>query len=248
MVIIIGDIHRNFRHIKEQIEKSSLQNSTLIQVGDFGIGYKPSIDMDILNDLNNFLEKNNCLLYVIRGNHDDPHYFDGTYHYSNLKLMKDYSTEIIENKKYLFCGGATSIDRVSLKKRMQLTEKLGIIEPIYWEAESFVYDEEKLKDLHDIDIVITHTAPEWCYPHRIGSYFEESFKEDSNLKENLMHERSSVSKLFNKLKENNNPVELHFYGHFHQSAHTEWYGISHFLVDAKEFLSLDRYLAENYDF
>lgn len=252
MVLIIGDLHGNFKHLRYILQHRDLKNCTLIQVGDFGIGYHPSMDQKILSDLNDFLAERNSRLLVIRGNHDDPEYFDGTYQYSNLKLMEDYSTEVIENKKFLFCGGALSIDRLDSLERMQLSASFGLNEPMYWEKEAFIYDEKKAEELRDIDIVITHTAPEWCYPvnaNGFGRFVESFIERDQDLRQDLLDERNKLSRLFETLKKNDNPVQLHFYGHFHSTAKTSWHDTNHYLVNIGQALDLDKYLPDgNYLF
>ena len=251
MILILGDIHGNFEFIKWTIKSRKLENCTFIQVGDFGIGYNPGHDIKTLENLNKFLNERNCFVYAIRGNHDDPKYFNGDFYFSNLKLMKDYSTEILEEKKFLFVGGAISIDRKSSLYNMQLSASFGLDEPRYWFDEPFVYDEQKTDELRDIDIVITHTAPEWTYPDNkkgFGWLVEEFIVDDEDLSKDLLHERNEVSKLFNKLVENKNPIELHFYGHFHSSARTAWNGILHQLVDVGELKDLDKLLPDKYIF
>jgi predicted phosphodiesterase len=251
MVLILGDIHGKFSHIKWTIKHRHLRNTTIIQVGDFGVGYEPTVDDKNLEDLNKFLLEKNCTVYAIRGNHDDPSYFEGNHIFSNLKLMPDYSQEIIEGKKFLFCGGAISIDRKFSLSKMQMSASHGLNKPMYWWDEAFDLDLEELEKIRDVEIVITHTAPEWAFPQNkngFGDFVTAFFFDDAELEADLLKERAAVSKFFQKLKENGNPIELHFYGHFHNTGRVEWQGIDHILVDQGEFKDLGRYLPENYTF
>lgn len=251
MIFILGDIHGNFEFIRWTIKSRHLNGCTFIQVGDFGIGYQPGRDMQTLENLNKFLSDYNCFVYAIRGNHDDPKYFNGDFYLSNLKLMKDYSTEIIDEQKFLFVGGAVSIDRKYSLEHMQLSASFGMDKPRYWFDEKFVYDEEQIKNLNDVNIVITHTAPEWCIPDNrkgFGDFVQAFIDVDENLKDDLIAERNELSKLFDKLVENKNPLGLHFYGHFHNSARTEWNGILHQLVDINEVKDLAKFLPDKYTF
>lgn len=251
MVFIVGDLHGNWAHLEWTIKHRQLKKCHFIQVGDFGVGYRPSADIELLKELNSFLAEHNCHLWVIRGNHDDPLYFDGKFHYSNLKLMKDYSTEIIEDKKFLFCGGAISIDRHYSLNKMQIAASLGLNQPCYWYDEPFVYDEEKLKQIKDVDIVITHSAPEWCHPQNAGgfnNFVKQFFEDDLNLENELLEERRKLSKFFNALYENGNPMELHFYGHFHDYASTNWLNTTHYLLDIGDAVDLGKYLPDSYTF
>ena len=82
----------------------------MIQVGDFGAGFRKDFLDDMLY-LNDVLNEYNVTLYVIRGNHDDPKFFNGNHNWGNLKLLKDYTVLDLEGKKILLIGGAISIDR-----------------------------------------------------------------------------------------------------------------------------------------
>jgi hypothetical protein len=171
-------------------------------VGDFGVGYEPTVDDKNLEDLNKFLAENNCTVYAIRGNHDDPSYFEGNHIFSNLKLMPDYSQEIIEGKKFLFCGGAISIDRKFSLSKMQMSASHGLNKPMYWWDEAFDLDLEELEKIRDVEIVITHTAPEWAFPQNkngFGDFVTAFFFDDAELEADLLKERAAVSKFFQKL-------------------------------------------------
>ena len=66
----------------------------------------------MFSTLNAVLRKINSVLYCIRGNHDDPSYFnDNIINKSNVKLIKDYSIISVGDKNILCIGGAVSIDR-----------------------------------------------------------------------------------------------------------------------------------------
>jgi predicted phosphodiesterase len=251
MILILGDIHGNYKHIKWIIKSRHLTDTTIIQVGDFGVGSMPNHDVRLLENLNDFLKEINCFVYAVRGNHDDPKYFNGDYIMSNLKLMPDYSTAKIEEKNFLFVGGAYSIDRKHSLGRMQLAATFGLDEPEYWFDEHFNLDMNKLEEIKDIDVVITHTAPDWCYPDNKGGFgnFVEAFMfDDEFLREDLTRERDHLSQMFYKLKENGNQIKLHFYGHFHNSAITENEGIKHILVDQGETKDIGRYFSGEYIF
>lgn len=138
-MIFIGDVHGNYNKLYETIEK--FQNKTFIQVGDFGIGFDKKNDIQSLLDLNAHLKENGSDLFVIRGNHDDPAYWDGSYEFTNLYLVPDYTEIFIENKKVLFIGGGVSIDRVERK-----------VNKSWWVDETIKYKE----DINKCDILVTH--------------------------------------------------------------------------------------------
>jgi hypothetical protein len=50
---------------------------------------------------------------MIRGNHDDPYYFNNkVFSYSNVELLEDYTILTVGNDNILCVGGAISIDRL----------------------------------------------------------------------------------------------------------------------------------------
>lgn len=202
-MILLGDIHGDFQYIVNFCQKNELKEPlTLIQVGDFGAGFSSDfiIDMEYLNDI---LSEYNVTLYTIRGNHDDPHYFNGEYEWSNIKLLKDYTVLVLEGKRILFVGGAISIDR------LQRTENRS-----WWRDEEFVFDAERLTEYEGIDIVVTHNAPWFAYPSNFNSLVMSFAAYDLTLLDDLTRERGSLTEMFNILKEKNN-IKHWFYGHFH---------------------------------
>jgi len=244
MVLILGDIHGNFNFLKNQIHTKKITDCTIIQVGDFGIGftYKEN-DEQTLNSLNDFLKDVNVTMLVIRGNHDNPSFFNGDYDYSNLKLLPDYTTLNLEGNNFLFIGGAVSIDRTSRIRENSSNIRYGSRKRCYWDNETLVYEPEITKTLTDIDIIITHTAPDWCEPNNklgFGSFVEDWVKHDPKLITDLLFERNQMTNIFLDLKENNK-IKKHFYGHFHKSYFATFDDIDHHLLDINEFYHLYPY-------
>jgi predicted phosphodiesterase len=244
MVLILGDIHGNFNFLKNQIHTKKITDCTIIQVGDFGIGftYKEN-DEQTLNSLNDFLKDVNVTMLAIRGNHDNPSFFNGDYNYSNLKLLPDYTTLNLEGNNFLFIGGAVSIDRTARIRENSSNIRYGSRKRCFWEDEVLVYNPEITKTLKDIDIVITHTAPDWCEPNNklgFGKLVEDWTKDDRKLTTDLLFERNQMSHIFLDLKENNK-IKKHFYGHFHKSHFSTFNDIDHHLLGINEFYQLYPY-------
>lgn len=249
-VILLGDIHANgsFEFLKTMITKYQIGNNEevtyIIQVGDFGIGFYPKTDVLALRKLNKFLRLRNIIMLVIRGNHDNPSFFKGDYLFPNLKLLPDYTTMVINNKKYLFVGGAISIDRKSRLATDQINASMGFKTENYWFDEAFVYDEEKLKSLNDINIVITHSAPEWCEPENklgFGDLVNTFASNDEWLLTDLRIERKHISNMFQDLENNGCNIELHAYGHFHRSYSMLYKNTQHWLLNINEFKEIPNY-------
>ena len=190
-------------------------------------------------ELNAFFKKRNIIFLAIRGNHDDPEFFKGNHIYSNLQLLEDYTTMIIDDRKYLFIGGALSIDRKYRLSKDQQNAAYGSSRRTYWFDEPFMINEEKLKDITGVDILITHTAPEWCHPDNrtgFGALVDEFAYYDKELYKDLELERKNVTQVFSILGKNGNYISEHYYGHFHTSKITMNGYCNHYLLNINEFI------------
>lgn len=212
-MIFIGDIHGNFNRLIIGINRLELLNQNLIQVGDFGIGFRgDKYDLEFMRRLNDCLQRGNNQLFVIRGNHDDPRFFDGSVTYSNLKLLPDYSLLSIKSKNLLLVGGAISIDRKDRRPGVN-----------YWHDEVFNLNEEKLQSIlstNKIDIVVTHTAPTFAFPQEFDRIVMEFTEADPTLLDELTQERKQLDTLYSTIVNSTKPA-FWIYGHFHQS-HTQF--------------------------
>jgi len=225
-MFIIGDTH-GIRPIFEIVNNNNFQGENLIHVGDFGLGFE-TIGRDIKNLelLDEMLLDTNNNLYVIRGNHDNPIFWDKSKglnlpKFHNLKLVDDYTVLTIEEKKVLFVGGAISIDR---RPRMN-----DFPYPTWWKDEVFTYQPERLDAVvtkhKDIDVVITHTAPKFAYPTDdnvsiVNHYQTVEAIHGIDLKAELRAERDSVTEMYDDLIHHYHKTPKHwFYGHFHSSRH-----------------------------
>ena len=216
----MGDTHGNHKQIIYYIKSRKITNAVIFHVGDFGIGFKTyERDVEDLISLNELLKDKGVMMYVIRGNHDNKIFFNGEYVYDNLKLVEDYTVVEVNNKKVLMVGGALSIDRTSRQIANLDNIEIGREERYYWPTEVFVLNEEKLAEIKDIDIVVTHTSPSFAYPTNIGGYppiVMEYSTVDKTLLTELDAERELVSKFWELVKVNNKP-NFYYYGHFHSS-------------------------------
>jgi Icc-related predicted phosphoesterase len=248
IVGVIGDIHGDFDLLKDRVKNYELSNTILFQVGDFGVGFRyndprePKKENKRLKDLNDFLKKRNIFLYVIRGNHDNPMFFDGNHNLANLIFMKDYDVVEVGRFTYIGIGGATSVDRKSNHhfKSYRGNNHPGRREGIDWwgVGEKVSYNEDKLEKIAGIDVVLTHTCPDFIFPPILGGPVWKWCDCDSTLKDELIEERAIMSKIYNKLNELS-VIKLWAYGHFHGS-NFETYGNTKFkLLDVGEFLEIN---------
>jgi len=210
-LLFCGDIHTNLDVIPNYLKNMDLTNCAVFQVGDFGIGFDNEFkENKRMKYLNGRMKSLNSDLYVIRGNHDNPKYFDGNYNLSNLFLLKDYSEIDINGWNILGVGGAISVDR---------TERKGFWDKKkthdYWENESLVFDEDKLNKFRFVDIVVTHSAPNFCYPLSKGG-IETWILKDKELSNDVLVERHQLSLMYEILSKNNKIINW-YSGHFHQN-------------------------------
>jgi len=236
-MILLGDLHGNFEHVKWMIKNKNITDNVIIQVGDFGAGFiSEARQVEVFQLLNKFLKLRNITMYAIRGNHDDPAYFQGNHQYSNLKLMPDYSVLELEDHKIVMIGGAVSIDRKPRLANDTINAKYGSSQKSYWFDELVVKDDDKLAQISGCDVLVTHTAPEWCIPVNkigFGSLVESFANDDPDLLNDLKVERKLMSDIFNTIQKQNF-IKNHFYGHFHRSNLGENLGCLHHLLGINE--------------
>jgi UDP-2,3-diacylglucosamine pyrophosphatase LpxH len=196
-IYIIGDNHGKYDVMFRFIEAYEIKDCILIHVGDGGEGFVPyDKQMRQFNHYNDQFKSKEIEYLSIRGNHSDPAYFDGSVNLSHFKLLPDYHTQIINGEKFLFVGGAISIDRKIRKEGFS-----------YWENEPFVLDKSKIEEC---DVLITHSAPTWLGPFDkkgILSWCEK----DEFLWRDCLKEREDHDILFELAK-----PKKSYAGHFHQ--------------------------------
>lgn len=250
-IYAIGDVHGNFGVISYWIKTHDLKNCAFIFCGDFGLGFDGlQKEREELNKVNTICEERDIECYIIRGNHDDPDYYNTTLYkldLSRFKPLSDYS--VISNPEHniLCLGGAVSVDRTGRINAYESEVRYTIISRhiseekarekvkcYWWKGEGFNFNPDIITELKkdgiEIDTICSHSAPESCYPlvkGKIGYWLER----DGSLDEDLANERRDFQILLNLLKEDNHPIKNWFYGHFHEH-HTETVeGVSFHLLD-----------------
>ena len=223
-IVLCGDIHGAFNKLRYDVNRLH-EDAYIIQVGDFGMGFqKPNYYKDhAFPDLNEVLEKKNCHLYVIHGNHDDPSYFNQTnnpFDFSNITLLSDYSELNLLGKSILLVGGAVSIDR-----RFRIEGKT------WWSDENFnlkLEDQFPYKD-REYDLVVTHTRPSVCGAFKGFDNIKYWCDQDPDLINDLIIESQSMDKLWEWTK-----PKWFCYGHFHKSLTTQYENTTFKCLDIHE--------------
>lgn len=230
-ILALGDTH-DLSIISRILDRHDLKDCVLIHVGDAGEGFgKNPVERDspiLFNLVNQNLELRNVKLLIIRGNHSNPSYFDPNHFFnknlSNVEFVQDYSYKTINNKKFLFAGGAVSIDR-----------QLRVDGVDYWKNEIFVLP-DNLESLDHCDVLITHSCPTEAPPYGFDN-IKGWFKNDLTLKEELIKERQDISKLVKQVQ----PSQV-YYGHFHTVISERIDGIYYRGLDINEVISIINYL------
>ena len=240
------DIHGAYNLITYHIRHYKITDSVFIMCGDFGIGFEKYEHYvnHVLPELHKVLKKSNCIIIIIRGNHDDPFYFDGEkINTKYVKAVPDYSIIQVCNKNILCIGGAVSIDRtyrqqtdsvkiVNYMKYHDCDYKRACEKCIYswWENENVNYQP---KVSERVDIICSHSAPSFCYPTDKGSIVMEYAQYDETLLEDIQKERETLDMIYNDYKDQ---ITHWYYGHFHQSMFQEINNIKFRLLDIGEFI------------
>lgn len=235
---VSGDIHGEYEKLVYKCCVQYQMTDILIVVaGDCGFGFhKPGYYEDIYQKLSSRLAKANNWLVFVRGNHDNPAYFDG--HQVNeerWKAVPDYSVLKACGHTILCVGGADTMERTW--RESSPYHHFHPIDPfqrdLYWPDEAPVYDQAKLEAIsknHTVDVVITHTAPSFCEPKEKRTLWQWS-AEDVTLHRDVKKERKVMDDIHSFLKENSHPLKHWFYGHFHECWHSEIEGVLYNMLD-----------------
>lgn len=220
--ILLGDNHGNWNELFFQLNSRDVKDSYVFSVGDCGIGFlKKEQQLKQLKLLNEEFKSRNIFFKAIRGNHDNPFYFkkENKINLSNFELVEDYTVFSYDDLIIQAVGGATSIDRTG--------RQLG---SSYWEDEKVVFNKLQCAN---VDILITHTAPSFCYPQKFNGIVYSWANEDAYLIEDLIDERAVMDEIFKLC----NP-KYHFYGHFHTYRSDQINNCIHRLLDIDELYEL----------
>ena len=134
----------------------------------------------------------------------------------------------VNEKKILCVGGAVSVDRTLRKEDID-----------YWSNENFSYQEDKLNKVRG-DIVITHSAPSFCFPQS-KSEISEWLKNDLKLDKDITEERTLHDKLYEKLILNGKHPSKWIYGHFHHSCRERVEETEFILLNELELLEINSF-------
>ena len=256
-ICFVGDMHGEFNSIQGLMKRTEFTDTSYIFCGDIGIGFeKEQHYKNVFNKLTKTASQFNNECFLIRGNHDDPGYFDGKrINRKYFKAIPDYTVIETPAHNILCVGGATSIDRtnrmVALRQnalkyamyhRCSPEEAEKLCQQVYWPNESPVYNEEALNELKEsgikIDIVATHTCPSFAKPlSKKGIEYWMHY--DPTLESDIDAERQVMDNIYNKLIADGHPLSKWFYGHYHY--HNQEF------INGVQFVMLDMWRNGNFD-
>lgn len=246
-IIVSGDIHGDFNLLVNKVCVQYQMRDTLVVVaGDCGFGFenKGYYDNIVNRNAKRMNECNNWIVFI-RGNHDNPAYFDGrAFMYKRFMAVPDYSILKACGHTMLCVGGAISIDRKyrqdswahNVEKQRRHVETGPFSKNYYWNNEAPVYSPAALEIINEsnaIDIVITHTAPSFCELQSKNGLCCYAY-DDNTLIEDVAEERKTMDKIHDLLLQQKAPITHWCYGHFHQSWHSSIDGVLFKMLDIME--------------
>ena len=213
-MVLIGDLHGGYPELLYKIKKYKLENTSFIQVGDWGLGFqRRELDLKALVQIDSFLQEQANRLYIIRGNHDNKWFWDNrdALKLQQIVLVQDYELLAIDGKKILFIGGGISIDRIGRTEGQD-----------YWKDEGVNFDTLRLQSacLKGVDITVTHIAPQEAWPHVLNDLVHHYIDQEKLagrylLSTELEHERQVMSNVLAAVKAAG--CKEWYYGHYHES-------------------------------
>ena len=240
-VVICGDIHGEFREMVFRLcARYGMNDTLLIVAGDCGFGFeKPAYYEQVFSRISSKLSKANNYIAMVRGNHDDPSYFnEQRVCHKRFRTIPDYGVIKACGHNILCVGGAVSVDRfVRIAKDSHFRSAQTAT---YWMNEMPYIDQERMSIITQnilIDTVVTHTAPSFC--ELIDKAGLSGWAQiDPSLLEDCSKERNVMDQIYDFLTTNNQSVNHWYYGHFHQSWNSSINGILFSMLDILEFKEL----------
>ena len=209
---ICGDIHGELSGLVRNAVNRGISCADILIVGDFGAGFGRPKSMDVAyGKVRATLEKNDICIYTIRGNHDDPAFFDGLHDFERLHFLPDHCIIELCGKRIYPVGGAVSadidmVDPLTHKSRRMVNDsliKFGSSKRVWWPGEAPVQIAEGLPTV--VDIVVSHEAPLSFDPPLVRA---DHLRDETFLK--IVESRKYLDYVLQTVK-----PALWFYGHYH---------------------------------
>lgn len=231
-LIFVGDIHGDLRELVWNLTiRRKITEADIIVAGDFGVGFSgKDREMDYLySRVNKRLEKYDLVIYVVRGNHDNPSFFDGNHNfYPRLVFLEDYKPIELCEKIILPIGGGISIDQEIRKQKNLEYERFGSKKRLYWSNEDV--RRVNIKELPKrVDIIVTHESPISFEPIIV--------KQDLGIETSLWNRILDSRRYLDTIKDNVN-FKYWIHGHYHKSTSGSWNNAIYRGLDIKELFEI----------
>lgn len=196
---------------------NTYNNSAIIVSGNSGIGNKSmKYYQETFTKLDEILANNNCFIFFVRGNNDDPSMFnEEKINFEHIKAVPDYSVILLKNFNCLCIGGSVSLD-----KEWKLSQEKNFGKKLFWEGEEPYFDEDSLDEIlskYKIGCVISSTSPSFVFPGTNSFNKSKWFKEDTSIKSLFSKERKTLDKVYDKIIDSDTKPYAWFYGRFKQN-------------------------------
>ena len=201
-ILILGDVHGCWGDLNIVITRALRQHpdiTAFVQVGDLGYswpGSKPFAFLKTFMDPSTIAKAEAVPFYWLEGNHENYAQLntDGGAFQPNMIYQPRGSIRDLGNKRAMFFGGASSIDR-----------QYRIEGKSWWPDESIQYGQilKALEQQGPIDVLFTHEHA-MAYPYR-------SYKDDFG-----RGDKQAIDALREKFK-----PRWHFFGHHHEYGEGE---------------------------
>ncbi len=216
---ILGDHHSNYDDLIRALLRRGLRQCRIVHVGDGEEGYPDTWDDDTAERLDKAFGSLDIDYLSIRGNHSNPHVFDGSVNMPNFKLLADYTRLEIDGETWLFVGGAISIDRLN-----------RIPNETWWIEEEMILDESRAQP---VDVLVSHSGPTSSVPSVSNFLLEYIHYEEQIGCDTLFDELRDEAIRHDRLFELVIPRQW-YHGHFHTSATLEIDGCTIRQLDVAE--------------
>lgn len=216
-IIFIGDTHGDWEALMRFVRTNNFRGS-IIECGDAGVGFRGWEEK--LKILNMLLGEKVCHLYIFRGNHDDPYFFETEYNLSHVHLVSDYRLFQINEEYLLTIGGGISIDRCHRITNDHKAISYGSHQRTYWRDEKFNYDSFLVDDIfsqYNVKYIATHDIGINCFPVGTDAHIVNYYCTfDDQLRKDIIKGRNDIHDMFKQIKSKYQLKEW-IYGHFHDS-------------------------------
>lgn len=203
--------------------RQNIQDCDLVSLGNNNIGGNPLTDPGFLGKINHICKTRNIRLYIIRGSHDDPSFWNRGYNFSNLYLTSDYTDAVFPNGiSVLFVGGGISINR------MCHTEGIDC-----WKGENTIYRKTDCP----FNVLLSHDAPSY-FNISLDSLWSSKYVSWIIQDENLLEDLSKQRKIIDRIVENIEPMYI-FSGCYDNNSKEEHNKINYQCVASKELFVLN---------